>query len=477
MRARKRKRTRTCIPTSTWQGTLACSRNLCRIGGHPQHVLARTDYASISAKQVVLISGGGSGHEPAHAGFIGEGMLTGAVLGGVFASPSSAAVLSAIKALAGPPGCLLIVKNYTGDRLNFGIAMEKARAAGIKCEMCIVGDDCALPKDKGITGRRGIAGTLFVHKCAGAAAAAGKNLEQVTAEARAAADSVASMGVALTTCTLPGAAPNPRLDGDLVEIGLGIHGEPGAEQCKWRPCDDLVDEALKSILDPIKGGDDQPYLAPAAGSQVAVLINSLGGTPPMEIAVIGRRIVESLTARGLVVARCASGALMTSLDMAGFSVSLLLLTPERASLLDAPTSAPAWPVVHDLTAPAAAAVADPLSGESSSALSGSGLEPAVAAKVKSAAEALVAAEPQLTEWDMVAGDGDCGITMKRGASRVLQDMAQYPSAADGALLALAESVKESMGGERCCAERKRSGNCCVCLRTQTQTQAQAQTLA
>ena len=146
------------------QGMLACSRNLCRIGMHPQHVLARADYAAINSKQVVLISGGGSGHEPAHAGFVGEGMLTGAVLGGVFASPSSSAVLSAIMALAGEPGCLLIVKNYTGDRLNFGIAMEKARTAGIQCEMCIVGDDCALPKDKGITGRRGIAGTLFVHK-------------------------------------------------------------------------------------------------------------------------------------------------------------------------------------------------------------------------------------------------------------------------------------------------------------------------
>ena len=121
------------------QGTLAMSRNLCRIGQYPQHVLARADFAAINSQQVVIISGGGSGHEPAHAGFVGEGMLTGAVLGGVFASPSSSAVLSAIMALSGAPGCLLIVKNYTGDRLNFGIAMEKARAAGIQCEMCIVG--------------------------------------------------------------------------------------------------------------------------------------------------------------------------------------------------------------------------------------------------------------------------------------------------------------------------------------------------
>jgi len=360
-------------------GTLAATRNLCRVGQHPQHVLARADFAAINSKQVVLISGGGSGHEPAHAGFIGDGMLTGAVLGGVFASPSSAAVLSAIKALAGPPGCLLIVKNYTGDRLNFGIAMEKARADGIKCEMCIVGDDCALPKDKGITGRRGIAGTLLVHKCAGATAAAGKSLEEVTAEARAAAECVASMGVALSTCTLPGQAPSSRLDGDLVEIGLGIHGEPGAEQCKWSESDQLVDEALKNILDPIKGGDNLPYLSPAPGAQVAILINSLGATPPMELAIISRRVISNLTARGLAVVRSASGALMTSIDMAGFSVSILLLNPARASLLDAATSAPAWPGVHDLSTPAAPQVADPLQAQNSgTALSGNGMEASAA---------------------------------------------------------------------------------------------------
>jgi hypothetical protein len=280
--------------------------------------------------------------------------------------------------------------------------MEKARAAGIKCEMCIVGDDCALPKDKGITGRRGIAGTLFVHKIAGAAAAAGMSLEEVTAQARAAADNVASMGVALSTCTLPGNAPNTRLDGDLVEIGLGIHGEPGAEQCKWRPSDELVEEALKSILDPIKGGDNKPYVEANKGAEVAVLINSLGATPPMEVAVLGRKIVAALTARGIVVARCLSGALMTSMDMAGFSVSLLLLTPQRVGLLDSGTSAPSWPAVYDLTKPAPATVKDPLEGQSTAACSGTGLEPSLAKKVKAAAEALVAAEQQLTEWDQVS---------------------------------------------------------------------------
>ena len=309
------------------------------------------------------------------------------------------------------------------------------------------GDDCALPKDKGITGRRGIAGTLFVHKCAGAAAASGKSLAEVTAEARAAADNVGSMGVALSTCTLPGAAPNARLDGDLVEIGLGIHGEPGASQCKWRPSDELVDEALAAILDPIKGGDNLPYLAAPAGAQVAVLINSLGATPPMELAVLGRRIVHSLTARGLVVTRCCSGALMTSIDMAGFSVSLLLLTPARIGLLDAPTTAPAWPCTHDLTTPLSV-VPCPLGASKADKVpkGAAGLEASAAAMLKAGVQALILAEPQLTEWDSVAGDGDCGMTMKRGAERVLQELPSLPAAADGALLALAECVKESMGG-------------------------------
>ena len=164
-----------------------------------------------------IISGGGSGHEPAHAGFVGEGMLTAAVLGGVFASPSVSAVLTAILAVSGKPGCLLIVKNYTGDRLNFGIALEKAKAAGIPCEMVIVADDCAL-EDKGVTGRRGIAGTVFVHKVAGAAAAAGKSLAEVAEAAREASNCIGSMGVAMTPCNLPGASPSDRLGGNMIEV-------------------------------------------------------------------------------------------------------------------------------------------------------------------------------------------------------------------------------------------------------------------
>jgi dihydroxyacetone kinase len=171
---------------------------------------------------VTIISGGGSGHEPAHAGFIGAGMLSCAVLGNVFASPSVASILAAIRAVAGPPGVLLVVKNYTGDRLNFGLAAEMAKQEGIAVRLCIVRDDCALPVHKGITGGRGIAGTVFVHKVAGAAAASGSSLEDVFRAAEAAASNVYSLGLALSTCTVPGTPSSTRLsDPGLIELGMG----------------------------------------------------------------------------------------------------------------------------------------------------------------------------------------------------------------------------------------------------------------
>eukprot|EP00037_Helgoeca_nana_P030497 m.377545 g.377545 ORF g.377545 m.377545 type:complete len:239 (-) comp28206_c0_seq4:1591-2307(-) len=208
-------------------GVLATTPSLRKVVGH--NVLVRADIETIRCTQVTLISGGGSGHEPAHAGYIGAGMLSAAVLGGMFASPSVGAILAAIRTctVRGAPGCLLIVKNYTGDRLNFGLALEKARADGLDVEMVVVADDCALPRDKGITGRRGVAGTVFVHKVAGAAAETGLPLDSVHAEAMSAADSVGTLGVALTTCTLPGQPVSDRLSGSKIEIGLGIHGESG----------------------------------------------------------------------------------------------------------------------------------------------------------------------------------------------------------------------------------------------------------
>eukprot|EP00953_Heterococcus_sp_UTEX-ZZ885_P042286 21500-Heterococcus_DN1.PRE.3 len=184
------------------------------------HVLIHTAFQDVKQRQVTVVTGGGSGHEPAFAGYVGDGYLTAAVCGGVFASPSASAALAAIRAACGPHGCLVIIMNYTGDRLNFGMALERAKAEGLNVKMLIVGDDCALPDKKGITGRRGIAGTVLVQKVACAAAAAGLPLDEVLAEATAAAERVGTMGVALTVCSLPGQPPSTRLDSSSIEIGL-----------------------------------------------------------------------------------------------------------------------------------------------------------------------------------------------------------------------------------------------------------------
>uniref|UniRef100_A0A2N9HZ82 DhaK domain-containing protein n=1 Tax=Fagus sylvatica TaxID=28930 RepID=A0A2N9HZ82_FAGSY len=212
--------------------------------------------------------GGGSGHEPAHAGFVGEGMLTAAICGDVFASPPVDSILSGIRAVTGSMGCLLIVTNYTGDRLNFGLAAEQAKSEGYKVETVIVGDDCALPPPRGIAGRRGLAGTILVNKVAGAAAAAGHSLADVAAEAKHASEIVGTMGVALSVCTLPGQVTSDRLGPGKMELGLGIHGEPGAVVADLQPVDVVVSHVLKQIL-----SQETNYVPITRGSRVVLMTN------------------------------------------------------------------------------------------------------------------------------------------------------------------------------------------------------------
>ena len=282
-----------------------------------------------------MISGGGSGHEPAHAGYVGRGMLSAAVAGDVFTSPSPDAVLAAIRATAGPAGALLIIKNYTGDRLNFGLAAELARAEGIPVETVLVADDVALAASPGHAGRRGLAGTILVHKIAGAVAESGATLAAVAAAARAAAGAVRTMGLALSSCTVPAAGrPGFTLGETEIELGLGIHGEPGVRRGPLEPADALVDRLLDAVL---------ADLALAPGARVVLLINNLGATPTMELAVVARRAVAVLEGRGAVVERAYLGTFLSALDMAGASLSVLPVDDERLAHLDAPTDAPAWP--------------------------------------------------------------------------------------------------------------------------------------
>ena len=301
---------------------------LRRLDGYPAiKVVVRADW---DRTQVAVVSGGGAGHEPAHVGFVGEGMLTAAVCGEIFASPSVDAVLAGMLAVTGAPGCLLIVKNYTGDRLNFGLAAEQARALGLAVEVVIVGDDIALPA---APRPRGVAGTLFVHKVAGHLARAGASLAQVKAAAERVARTTASIGVSLSSCTIPGQPAQNRIARGEVELGLGIHGEPGARIMPLASARELG-ATMMGLLEHALGDEPTP---------IALLVNDLGGVPPIELAIAGQAVIAA--ARTHTVRLVFGPArLMTSLDMKGFSISALpLRDPEIAAALVSTVGPPAWP--------------------------------------------------------------------------------------------------------------------------------------
>lgn len=283
--------------------------------------------------KVALISGGGSGHEPAHGGFVGKGMLDAAVAGAVFTSPTPDQVYEGIKAIATDAGVLMVVKNYTGDVMNFEMAAEMAEAEGVTVKYVVTNDDVAVKDSLYTIGRRGVAGTLFVHKIAGAKAEAGASLDEVQAVAQKVIDNVRTMGAAITPCTVPAAGkPGFELGEDEMEIGIGIHGEPGTHREKLRPVDEIVDMLLDKIL------ADIDYV----GSEVAVMINGSGGTPLMELYIINNRVADVLAEKGIKVHRTLVGNYMSSIEMQGFSISVLKLDDEMKELLAAEADTPAW---------------------------------------------------------------------------------------------------------------------------------------
>jgi dihydroxyacetone kinase len=402
------------------EGLEAVYPGLRRLPG--QTVLVRADLGDTAGRPVAVISGGGSGHEPAHAGYVGRGMLSAAVAGDVFTSPSPDAVLAALRATAGPRGALLVIKNYTGDRLNFGLAAELARSEGIPVETVLVADDVALAASVENAGRRGIAGTILVHKVAGAAAEVGASLAEVAAEARAAAGAVRTMGVALSPCTVPAAGrPGFTLGEDEIELGLGIHGEPGVRRGPLEKADDLADRLLDAILS---------ELSPGSGSRVVLLVNNLGATPTMELAIVARRAVPVLEKRGFNVERVYAGTFLSALEMAGMSLSVLPVDDTRLARLDAATDAPAWPNAaarprrRKPTPPPA--VPAPPAPKLAPVLPKTPLGEKVGAAIRNAAAALVGASLQLTEMDQAVGDGDLGISLERGARAVQEALPTYP---------------------------------------------------
>jgi dihydroxyacetone kinase len=416
------------IVTEALDGLLATTPagRLARLDTYPDiKVIIRADW---DKSKVALVSGGGAGHEPSHAGFVGQGMLTAAVSGEIFASPSVDAVLTAIRAVTGEKGCLLIVKNYTGDRLNFGLAAEKARAEGFAVEMVIVADDIALPD---ILQPRGVAGTLFIHKIAGHHAEQGEDLASVAAAARSAAAEIVSLGISLSSCSIPGRAHEEHLGPEEGELGLGIHGEPGVERIALQPAASLVATMAERLS--AKLSVDADY---------ALLINNLGAVPPLEMSLLAHVVLGSSLASRIKLI-IGPAPLMTALNMNGFSLSLVKLDRGRLEALEAAVAPRAWlPAVrkHEI---AVVAAPKAVAGVSSAASVNKQSE-ALLSKI---CAFLIGQEAELNRLDARAGDGDTGSTMATGARAIQARLGELPLADTPATLAAIGSIlSTSMGG-------------------------------
>lgn len=417
---------RETVVTEAIDGVLrGAGGRLARLDGYPHiKVVLRTDW---DKSKVALVSGGGSGHEPAHAGFVGQGMLTAAVCGDVFASPSVDAVLAAILAVTGKSGCLLIVKNYTGDRLNFGLAAERARSQGFNVSMVIVDDDIALPD---LPQARGVAGTLFVHKIAGALAEAGETLESITASARRVIDGAISIGMSLDTCTIPGSSKESRILEGHAELGLGIHGEPGVEQVIFQGARQAVEIMVAKLSPHLKSG---PH---------AMLLNNLGGATQLEMSILAEELAKSEIADRIKWI-IGPASMMTALNMQGFSISLLPVTKDIEDALLAPAAPRAWPGLDLFSAVEVYPLPDGLAPR----------QPVASAHAERRAlilrccDILIAAEHDLNALDSKSGDGDTGTTLATAARALNSALDKLPLADTTQLFrAIGTELSQTMGG-------------------------------
>uniref|UniRef100_A0A8C1MAA4 Triokinase/FMN cyclase n=1 Tax=Cyprinus carpio TaxID=7962 RepID=A0A8C1MAA4_CYPCA len=397
------------------EGLVRSNVGLALLQGH--RVVLRSDLESIKGK-VALLSGGGSGHEPAHAGYIGVGMLSGAVAGAVFASPPPGSVLAAILTLwkGGASGVLLIVKNYTGDRLNFGIAVEQARLQGVQVDMVIVADDCAFTQPSK-AGRRGLCGTVFIHKIAGALAEKGCPLDEIVIKCCSPALNlflvwmyIRTLGVSLSPCSVPGCLPSFQLPPGEMELGLGIHGEPGIKRSKVASADEVVQTIISHITD----SSSKSHLSLKSGDKVVLCVNNLGGLSCLEIAVVSKVAVHCLEERGVQVVRVMAGSFMTSLEMAGMSLSLMKVDEEMLRLFGVFCS----------------------------------LSSVIRLVLESVSKILLQHQEELNALDRAAGDGDCGSTHALLANAVQEWLhtSRIPGNLGRLLADLALLVQQSMGG-------------------------------
>jgi dihydroxyacetone kinase len=418
--------TKESIVTEAVDGLVAASGGkLARLDGYPHiRVVVRNDW---DKSKVALISGGGSGHEPAHAGFVGEGMLTAAVCGDIFASPTVDAVLAGILAVTGSSGCLLIVKNYTGDRLNFGLAAERARQFGLNVEIVIVDDDVALPD---LPQARGVAGTLFVHKIAGALAENGADLAHVAAAARKVVSKTKSIGLSLNTCTIPGSPKEDRIPPGMAELGLGIHGEAGVEQVEFKD----ASEAVAAMVERLSAAmEEKPHVA---------MVNNLGGTSVIEMSIILNEIRRSAIGERITHV-IGPAAMMTSLDMHGFSISAYPADDAEIALLKQHTPLAAWPRVSRLGQVAIQALPDGLTA----VVPMPSMHKPTREFLTSCCEVLIAAENDLNALDAKSGDGDTGSTLAGAARALISAVDRLPLADHTQLYrAIGLELSQTMGG-------------------------------
>lgn len=427
----------------------------------------RIFYRSTDKSKVALISGGGAGHEPTHAGFIGSGMLSAAVVGDIFASPSTKQILNAIKVInANSNGVLLIVKNYTGDVLHFGLSAERARALGINCEVAIVGDDVAVGRTKGgMVGRRALAGTVLVHKIVGAFAehySEKYGLNGAARVARIVNDSLVSIGSSLDHCKVPGRTFETELKANEMELGMGIHNEPGVEILSPIPStEELIEkQMLPKLLDP---NDKERYFVDFhASDEVVLLINNLGSVSNFMLSSIASITISLLKEKyGIVPKQTIVGTVMTAFNGNGFSITLLNASksstelkrefPEINSVLDllgSFTDASAWPVSTTLQYERAPSLNSELLNDEVQVKSVGNYDPEIFAKwMHAAAKRVIDAEPHITSLDLQVGDGDCGYTLVNGVNGILDALPNLPKdSLSKAVSMISDVIESAMGG-------------------------------
>uniref|UniRef100_A0A4W3GTG9 Triokinase/FMN cyclase n=1 Tax=Callorhinchus milii TaxID=7868 RepID=A0A4W3GTG9_CALMI len=395
------------------EGLVVCTGKLQLVQGH--RVVVRADLPHIKGK-VALLSGGGSGHEPAHAGYVGSGMLTGAIAGAVFTSPPPASITAAIQVMvnAEAAGVLLIVKNYMGDLLNFGLALEEMRAKGVPVKMVVVADDCAFTTLKK-AGRRGLCGTVLIHKIAGALSEMGKSLDEIVEALTSILPKMGTIGVSLSSCSIPGTRPTFHLEPDELEMGLGIHGEAGIARMKMMSADEVVHKMVDHMINP----SNMSHLSLKAGDHIVLVVNNLGGLSCLEMNVVAKSAFSYLESQGVLIARAYVGSYMTSLDMAGVSLTLLHVNEELLNLLDRDTSASGWRHTGPCSRAHKCRVLQlpeelPSSTEKPAATTGP-FAKQLKGILGEISTVLLSMEEELNQLDREGGDGDCGSTHARGA--------------------------------------------------------------